>query len=277
MFFKVLTIAVCISNFCNFALADGTAQSCTLKALSFNANSQVPVPGRGSSIIWGGSATAGDESTLKGNKFFTDEWQKGQSKALQNGLETFLYTEGKCGKTGEVDNGEQAKCKIKWASWDRLNPYRSFKEGPLWQQYTLAQFAAAKEHHVTYCEADNVEDGPNLIPFLKAFGEAFRRGDITCKLVLKNVRSHVLDSLGSNEIKSSFSDFSFLAPFAIFEDDVGATSDLDRALRKLTANAKAITMISSDTHRYGKAFKPNRAVTCAESGAAPAPSGGSFR
>jgi len=290
MSFKVFMIAVCLSNFCNSALssalAEETAQSCTLKTLSFNANSQVLVPASGSSIIWGGSATDGDESRLKGNKFFTDEWQKGQSKAFQNGLETFLYTEGRCGKTGGVNNGEQAKCKTKWASWDRLNPNRSVKEGPLWQQYTLAQFAAAKEHHVTFCEADNVEDESNLIPFLKAFERAFRRGDITCKLVLKNVRGHVIDSLGSKEIKSSFSDFSFLAPFAIFENDVGATVDLDKALRKLIRNANAITMISSDTHHYGRAFKPNQVVTCGGStpispiepqGAAAAPSGGIFR
>ena len=251
--------------------SDSQAASCIAK-LVFSADKIAD--GCTKDCIWGGNFRQGFGSeavpnTGPGNEF-ADKVR--ELKKRSPPVETFAYLGGKCGKTGGVDTGEQAKCRQRRTNWDSGG----------WKDFTFQQLHEASLLGVDNCEVDNIPN-EDLISFLEEYQRRFNtkpskpgsiEGEITCKLVLKN-----LDLEQLNEIKEKMGGvqqatrgaitggkpLSFISKFAMFETSEGSTSpaykraQLNDALKRLNG-VSSQTIFSADTFHYGSKLDPGPGI-----------------
>jgi hypothetical protein len=225
------------------------------KTLVFHSDHLPPMPAAGSKKVWGANAMEGGEFAGGKALLFGPSYLKALAQANARGLETFAYLEGKCGLTGGRDDGEIAKCARKRPNW----------KGGGWQDFTFDQLRASVALRIDHCEIDNVfGDLPDsqALALLKKYKELYDRGEIRCKLVLKNNGVSLLGKIGKTFGRGS-PHTDFISPFSIFEDDNTAKkAALDRAFAELKGSREVSTYISTDTNHYGSAFHGGPFASC---------------
>lgn len=233
---------------------------CMQKTLRFSADNFPSIPAN-SSIVWGGNATEGGHVL---NPPFSQGFLSRVKQARNRGVEVFAYLEGPCGDTGGHDDGERNRCK------NLHNAYnRQFAPGtpntPLarWKPYTLKQMKLSGQYGIGHCEIDNLENNVTvpLIPLLKELKALFDKGEIYCRIVLKNVPVSDINSIIKN-IAPTPPDAAFISPFAIFEaNGTGQKRALDAAMKKLKGSGSTV-IFSLDTNHYGSRFTPDKFLSC---------------
>ncbi len=127
----------------------------------------------------------------------------------------------------------------------------------------MKQLTASGANHVDYCEIDNLSNGVTipLEPLMAEIKAKYDAGEIRCRIVLKNVDVEALDSLRAR-VAPTPAAAAFIAPFHVYEaDDLREKPALDAAMRRLKGPG-AVTIVSTDTFHYGRAFTADRFLTC---------------
>jgi hypothetical protein len=235
-------------------------QGCVSRRLRFSADDLPPVPS-GSGFVWGGNATGGEAFV---DPPYAGDFLARARQARAKGQQVFAYLEGPCGDTGGVDDGERARCSNLHRTFNRrFAPGTPDTANERWKPYTMKQLTTSGAHGVDYCEIDNLENNVTvpLVPLLTEVKARFDRGEIACRLVLKNVSASGIDAIRAH-LAPTPADAKFIAPFHIFEDDdTRQKSSLDAAMRRLKGPG-AVTIISTDTNHYGGAFTQDTFTTC---------------
>lgn len=245
----------------NQALAKVSLQTCAIKKLRFSADEFRAVPAAGSKIIWGGNATQGNHVIAPP---FDSEFLQRLKLANQRGVETFGYLEGPCGDTGGVDDGERDRCAKLHRDYNRrYSPNTPNTAIARWKPYTFAQMTVAKTVGLDHCEIDNLNNNVNvpLIPLLKEIKNKFNKGEIGCRLVLKNVDISEMRLIKS-QVAPTVKEADFLSPFHIFEDDTTRRKAALESAFKAIKGPRAVVIISTDTNAYGSSFTPDSIETC---------------
>lgn len=236
------------------------AGGCVERRLRFSADELPAVPSD-PAMVWGGNATGGE--LLLDPPYSADFLSRART-AHDRGLEVFAYLEGPCGNTGGVDDGESARCKrIHRAFNARYAPGTPDTDAARWKPYTMKQLRESGSLGVDYCEIDNLQNAVTipLEPLLAEIKAEHDAGRIHCRIVLKNVSAVAIDGLRAR-LAPTPADARFIAPFHVYEaDDLSEKPALDAAMRRLEGPG-AVTIISTDTFHYGKAFTPDRFLTC---------------
>ncbi len=169
--------------------------TCGMKKLMYKGNGVPEVPAHGTNVIWGGSATySGNPAPLQ------ELFLKRARAAKVRGLTTMMYLEGPCGQTGGSDpDNEIGKCRSKFQLHNAR--HRDQSRGipdttqARWKPYTIAQLKLSVAEKIDLCEIDNMNNSDGLIPFLRTYKQLFDRGEIYCRLVLKNLNPVQLTAL----------------------------------------------------------------------------------
>jgi len=234
--------------------------NCEMNRLKFSADRILPVPQRGSKIVWGGNATDG-EFVL--NPPFSSQFLNAAQIAKSRGLKVFAYLEGPCGDTDGVDDGERARCrKLHRAYNSQYAPGTPDTDLERWKPFTFAQMRLARQYGVEFCEIDNLNNNVDvpLLDILEEIKQRYDQGEIYCQLVLKNISVSELDSIRGHFGKLESTDF--IASFHIFEDrNLQQKKALDAAMLRLLGPG-AVTIISTNTNAYGSAFTDDSFSAC---------------
>lgn len=243
---------------------EGDRGACSMKELTFSADFFRPIPAKGSGLVWGANATEGNAVI---DPPFSAAFLSRVKQAHANGIEVFAYLEGPCGDTNGKDDGERARCANLHNKFNR-----QFAKGtpntPVarWKPYTMYQLKQTKKYKIEYCEVDNLSNNVTipLVPFLKDYKKLFDKGEIYCRLVLKNVSATQIQQI-VKQVAPEQNQAGFVAPFAIFEaDSESPKSGLNAALRRLKGTSSSTIMSVGNwaSDHYGQRFSPARFMTC---------------
>ncbi len=199
-----------------------------------------------------------------------------------------MYLEGPCGPTGGSDPGNEiGNCRNKFQAYNRSHP--SEAQGiaddtkTRWKPFTIAQLKQSVVHKIDYCEIDNMDNSDGLMKFLRTYKTLFDRGEIYCRLILKNLNAASIGQL--KEFKKEAGGVDFISTLHIKEvggngcragigrDWSGVQNEIDKVFRELKGPG-AKTVASMDTCKYESSnFTQDTVLSCPGGRGTPAPTG----